>query len=152
MNMQYEIRKLGISDTSLAQELFILFRKVFDDEDVQVPDLPDEDYIKGLLSKDGFHVFVALAEDKVVGGLTAYELDMYVKKEKEAYLYDLAVDKRHRRQGVARSLITALQEYAKENNIHTIFVEAHAEDVEAIDFYTSIHAEMEDVKHFNINL
>lgn len=83
--MQYQIKKLEPTDLSLAVELFILFKKVFDDVAIQESDLPNEKYLMNLLKKDSFHIFIALAENKVIGGLTAYELDMYMKKEKEAY-------------------------------------------------------------------
>jgi len=148
--MLYQIKKLETSDISLAQQLFILFKRVFDQVDINVLDLPDKKYLQDLLVKNSFCVFVAVADGEVVGGLTAYEFDMYMEKAKEAYLYDLAVHENYRRQGIARSLIIKLQEYAKENNIATIFVEAHAEDIDAIDFYKSINAEMEQVCHFNM--
>jgi aminoglycoside 3-N-acetyltransferase I len=148
--MQYQIQKLDGSDISLIQQLLILFKRVFDEGDINISDLPDKRYLESLLVKNGFCAFVALADDKVVGGLTAYELDMYMEKGKEAYLYDLAVDENYRRQGIARLLLTKLQEYAKENGISTIFVEAHVEDMGAIDFYKSMNAVMEEVCHFNI--
>src|SRR5574337_1788743 len=81
--MQYQIKKLRKEDLSLAQELFILFKKVFDEVDVETTNLPDEIYLSNLLRKDSFHVFAALTEGRVVGGLTAYEFDMYMKKERE---------------------------------------------------------------------
>lgn len=149
--MEYKIKKLSGDDISIAQQLFILFKKVFDGEEISLSDLPDEEYINRVLAKDGFHVFVALVENKVVGGLTAYELDMYMKKDKEIYLYDLAVEQQYRRQGIARLLIASLKGYARENNISTIFVEAHDEDVEAVEFYKSLNGQMEAVSHFNID-
>lgn len=148
--MQYQIKKLGGGDLSLAQELLILFKKVFDEIDISRKDLPDETYLNDLLQKDGFHVFAALTDGKIVGGLTAYEFDMYMKKEKEAYIYDLAIHKNYRRQGIARSLIKALQEYAGERNISILFVEAHVEDAGAVAFYKAVGAEMEEVRHFNL--
>lgn len=149
--MKYQIKKLETDDICLVQQLLILFKKVFDAIDTDVSELPDPAYLKNILAKDGFYVLSALAENRVVGGLTAYVFDMYLKKDKEMYLYDLAVDEDYRRQGVAGSLINALREHAKKNNVSTIFVEAHIEDVGAINFYKSMNAEMEEVRHFNIS-
>jgi len=148
--MHYEIKKLGTNDVALAQELFILFKKVFNEGDIHSSDVQDDAYIKTLLEKKDFHVFVAIADDNVIGGLTAYEFPMYLKKEKEMYLYDLAVDENHRRKGAAKSLIQGLKEYAQQNDVATIFIEANIGDTEAIEFYKSINADMEEVKHFNI--
>ena len=149
--MQYQIKKLGREDLSLARELFILFKKVFDEVDIETTNLPDEIYLSNLLQKDSFHVLVALTEGRVVGGLTAYEFDMYMKKEKEAYIYDLAIHENHRRKGIARSLVRALQEYAGERNISVLFVEAHVEDAGAVAFYKAVGAKMEEVRHFNLS-
>jgi aminoglycoside 3-N-acetyltransferase I len=93
---------------------------------------------------------VALKEKQVVGGITGYELPMYLKEEKEMYLYDLAVDENYRRQGIASSLIEELKRYSKENNIKTIFVEAEEEDTGAVNFYKSLKAEELRAQHFNI--
>lgn len=148
--MSYRIERLGTSHAPVARELFALFRKVFDDADTGASDLPDSAYIGDVLAKEGVVVLVALVGDRVVGGLTAYELIGYMKKEKEAYLYDLAVLEEFRRRGIARSLVTALRDYGRERGIRTIFVEANVEDADAVDFYRSLDAEVEDVKHFNI--
>ncbi len=148
--MFYQIKKLGVDDLALAQDVFMLFKKVFDGETINRKDLPEEDYLKQLLGKSTFHIFAAIADGKIVGGLTAYEFEMYLKKEKEAYLYDLAVDEAYRRQGMAGALINAAKFYARENNISILFVEAHEEDIGAIEFYRSLGAEMEKVAHFNI--
>jgi aminoglycoside 3-N-acetyltransferase I len=150
-SMSYEIKKFGPDDISLAQETFLLFKKVFDGIDITSKELPDEPYLKHLLATPTFHMWGAMADNKIVGGLTAYEFEMYLKKEKEAYLYDLAVDEKYRRQGIARALVDAAKQYAKEHGVSTLLVEAQEEDVGAVEFYHSLNAEMQKVVHFNIN-
>lgn len=147
--MQYEVRKLLPAETGLAKQLFILFEKVFNDANISADELPDDDYLAGLLSQKNFHVFAAIAEGNVVGGITVYEMPLYMKKEKELYLYDLAVDAAYRRRGIAIALIEDLKSYSAANNISTIFVEALADEPEAIAFYTAAGAQMENVRHFN---
>ena len=93
----------------MAQNVFILFKKVFDEVDITAKELPEEKYLEHLLATPTFHIFAAIADGKIVGGLTAYEFEMYLKKEKEAYLYDLAVDKDYRRQGIARALMDRIK-------------------------------------------
>lgn len=156
--MPYHIKKLGPEDLASAQDVFILFKKVFDGATIAAKDLPSETYLKQLLATPSFHIFAAVenstgdtANDKIVGGLTAYEFAMYLKEEKEAYLYDLAVDETYRRQGIARALIESAKQYARENNIATLFVEANEEDIAAVEFYKSLTgASAEKVMHFNI--
>ena len=149
--MSYEIRKIGSNDLALAQGIFLLFKKIFDGIEMPLSELPDEEYLKHLLATPTFHLWGAIADDKIVGGLTAYKFEMYLKEEKEAYLYDLAVDEKYRRQGIARSLINAAKEYSREHNISTLFVEAEEQDLGAIEFYRSLNAETQKVIHFNIH-
>jgi aminoglycoside 3-N-acetyltransferase I len=149
-NPTYEIKKLPSDDLPTAIELFALFNKIFYHKTEGERTLPGKDYLQRLLATPEFHVFVALADGKVVGGLTAYEFPMYLKEEKEAYLYDLAVEENFRRRGIARSLIDAMREYGARNGIATLFVEAHERDTDAVGFYASLGGEMEKVEHFNI--
>lgn len=150
--MDYRIQKLGVSDIKYFQQLIILFANVFEEKELSISDLPEEAYLKRMLEKQDFHVLVALGDDRVIGGVTGYELELYSEKKKEMYLYDLAVDEGHRKKGVGRSLITSLKEIAQKRAVSLIFVEAHAEDTGAIEFYRAIGAEMDDVRHFNIHL
>jgi aminoglycoside 3-N-acetyltransferase I len=145
-------KRLTHNDLPLFRELIVLFAKEFDGKVMQESVLPNDEYLKRLLAKDDLHVVVALKNEKVIGGLTAYELEMYSKKGKEMYLYDLAVDEDHRRKGVARSLVDSLKEIAKYAGVSTIFVEANTEDIGAVEFYRSLGAEMEEVNHFNIHV
>ena len=149
--MDFTILKLERKDLQLAKDLFMLFDKIFQEEGQANATLPNDNYLNKLLAQTSFHVFVALSDGKVIGGLTAYELTMYMKMEKEMYLYDLGVSDDFRRKGVASKLIKELKKYARDNNISTIFVEANEEDAGAVEFYKSLGAEMENVKHFNIS-
>lgn len=150
--LEFQIKKLTPSDIKTAQELFILFKKVFEEITITADELPPKEYIKNILSKENFHVYVATSNNTVIGGITGYEFDMYMKESKEIYIYDLAVDTNCRRNGVARSLIDTMIEDARQRNVSTVFVEAESEDVEAVEFYKSTPAEMLLVNHFNFTL
>ena len=69
--MSIEIKKLDYHDIDQFIELIRLFENVFEMKDF---DMPDENYLRQLLEKDSFFVFVALSRDEVVGGLTSYTL------------------------------------------------------------------------------
>jgi aminoglycoside 3-N-acetyltransferase I len=46
----------------------------------------------------------------------------------------------------------ALTEYGKRSNIKTIFVEAHQQEIQAVNFYHSVNGSAEKVVHFNFLL
>ena len=52
--------------------------------------MPDEIYLQQLLEKEDFFVFVALLNNKVVGGLTSYIMQQYYSQSPLVYIYDLA--------------------------------------------------------------
>ena len=85
----YTIQKLAPCDTDLAKELFRFFQT---DDGVAEPVIPTDKYINALLLRDDFHVVVALENDILIGGLTAYELAMYKEEIKEMFLYEIAVE------------------------------------------------------------
>ena len=85
----------------------------------------------------------------LVGGLAAYMLPKFEQARSEFYIYDLAVDERYRRQGVATALIGELQRLAARRGIYVIFVQADHGDDPAIALYTKLGVR-EDVLHFDI--
>jgi aminoglycoside 3-N-acetyltransferase I len=143
------IQQLGKSDLLLFRELITLFNEVFEEKRGAVA---NETYLKQLLQRKEFIVFVALQNDNVIGGLTAYEMPMYSAEHSELYIYDMAVKTEFQRMGIGKNLISALSGYAKANNIKTMFVEAHEEDTHAIDFYHSANGKAGKVVHFNFEI
>ncbi|HET6992784.1 MAG TPA: GNAT family N-acetyltransferase, partial [Bacteroidia bacterium] len=108
--------------------------------------------LTNLLSKKEFIVFAALHENEVVGGLTAYELPMHSSDHSEAYIYDIAVHSRFQRKGLGLKMIAALKDYCRQNGIQTFFVEAHGEDIHAVEFYHKAGGKAEKVVHFNFEV
>jgi ribosomal protein S18 acetylase RimI-like enzyme len=90
------------------------FPRAFDDAETYVGAPPDESYCQEVLSRDHVVVLAALEEAAVVGGLVAYELYKLERARSEVYIYDLAVARSHRRQGIARRLIEQLRTIAHE--------------------------------------
>ena len=102
-----------------------------------------------MLNKNEFICFIALLDDDVVGGLTAYELPLYYSSKSEVYNYDLAVKSTFQKTGVGTKLIETLSAYCKQNGIIGMFVEANEEDKHAIAFYHKTGGMAENVVHFN---
>jgi ribosomal protein S18 acetylase RimI-like enzyme len=73
----------------------------------------------------------------------------FEQDRREIYIYDLAVAEPYRRQGVATALIAGLGELADRIGAHAVFVQADAEDAEAVALYEK-HGPREEVLHFDV--
>jgi len=94
---------------------------------------------------------VALAGQKLVGGLVAYELDKFERARRELYIYDLAVAESHRKRGIATALIERLREIAAQRGVWVIYVQADYGDDAAIALYSKLGTR-EEVLHFDIKV
>ncbi len=140
-----EIVKLAADDLDKFIQLIKLFEDVFIMENFEIP---DKKHLEQLLAKSDFFVFVALENNEVVGGLTAYILVQYYSKLPLVYLYDLAVKTTHQRRGIGKLLISAINSHCREIGIEEVFVQADKIDDYALDFYRSTGAREEEVVHF----
>ncbi len=145
----YRYLRLGANDAPLLRKLAAMFGEAFDDAETYLGEAPTDAYLEELLSSREFIALVALTDDAVVGGLTAYELRKFERQRSEIYIYDLAVQTDYRRRGIARALIAALKPIAVERGAWVAFVQADAGDAPAIALYGSL-GEREDVHHFDV--
>ena len=95
---------------------------------------------------------MALENDRVVGGLAAYEIQMLYRDETEMFLYEIGVDKDHRRKGIARSLIEQLKKTCIERCIKEIFVGTSMDNHAARRLYESTGGNVEVSPWYNYNL
>ncbi|MGB3151669.1 MAG: GNAT family N-acetyltransferase [Maribacter sp.] len=144
MKNSFEILRLQGSHIEQFIELVELFNEVFEEPSK----VASEKQLKKILNRPDFHVIVALKENKIVGGLTAYELERYYSDKCELYIYDIAVKIALHNQGIGKELIGYLKDYSWENGIEAILVEAHSEDEQAVKFYESTFGKSEKVDHF----
>lgn len=149
MTPLFEIRVLGRDDVALLRDMLAMFGTAFGERDAYGARQPDDTYLQHLLASDTFVAIAALSAGNVVGGLAGYVLPKCEQARAEFYIYDLAVDERHRRQGVATALIGELQQLAAQRGIYVIFVQADHGDDPAIALYTKLGVR-EDVLHFDI--
>ncbi|HEX2082577.1 MAG TPA: AAC(3)-I family aminoglycoside N-acetyltransferase [Xanthomonadaceae bacterium] len=143
------VRTLGPDDLDIMRGLSDMFGQAFGEAEAYDRARPDAAYLRRLLGMAHVVVLAALKDEMVVGGLVAYELPKYEQARSEIYLYDLAVDERHRRQGIATALISELQAIAAARGAWVIFVQADYGDDPAIALYTRLGTR-EDVMHFDI--
>jgi aminoglycoside 3-N-acetyltransferase I len=143
------ILRLRPEYVALVPSLLDMFGAAFEAIDEWSAKRPDAAYLAKLLAKDDVFVIVAVSLGKVVGGLVAYELQKIEQARSEIYIYDLAVDAAHRRQGIATALIEALQPLARACGAEIIFIQAEVVDEPAIALYSKLGTKM-DVMHFDI--
>ncbi len=140
----YEIRRLGPDNLSLAQHLFAILREVF----AEAPARAGDAHIGKLLENPAIVVLAAFFEGEIVGGLTAYVLPMYYADVAELYIYDIAVKPAFQRKGVGKKLLDGIRTYCRGAGINTIFVDANEVDQDALDFYRGTGASAEKVVQF----
>jgi aminoglycoside 3-N-acetyltransferase I len=105
--------------------------------------------LRTLLSRPHIIVLGALADEAVIGGLVAYELEKFEQPRSEIYIYDLAVDEAWRRRGIATALINELRRIARERGAWMIFVQGDYGDDAALALYDKLGTR-EEVLHYDI--
>jgi aminoglycoside 3-N-acetyltransferase I len=144
--------RLRSADVGLFRKLNALFGDAFADLATYGAEPPSEAYVEELLAKEHVVALVAVAAgDEVLGGLVAYEFDKFERARREMYIYDLAVSREHRRQGIATALIEHLREIAARRGAWVIYVQADHGDDPAIALYEKLGAR-EEVLHFDIGV
>jgi aminoglycoside 3-N-acetyltransferase I len=149
MNASIQVRTLCSGDGAALRAMLAMFGKAFDDPHTYLSRPPDDAYLEGLLRRDTVIAIAALAGKTVIGGIVAYVLPKFEQARNELYIYDLAVEKSCRRQGVATAMIAHLKRVAAERGAYVIFVQADYGDDPAIELYTKLGIR-EEVLHFDI--
>ena len=147
--MEFQLKQLSGKDLNLMNQLLDCFATVFDEPETYASNRPDDEYLQELLNSDSFITLVALKDNTVIGGLAAYELKKFEQRRSEIYIYDLAVAKAFRRQGVATALIRALTPIAKKRGVWVVIVQADYVDEPAVKLYTTLGTR-EEILHFHI--
>lgn len=143
------VRRISTDDIGLMDALLDVFGEAFDDAGTYGSTRPSDAYQRRLLADPGFVALVMLQDNRVVGGLTAYELRKFEQERSEFYIYDLAVAAESRRRGVATRLIRELTAIAAARGAYVVFVQADRGDAPAIALYSKL-GKREDVHHFDI--
>lgn len=145
------IRPLTPEDLSLMEAMLGMFGEAFDEVSTYTSARPRKAYLDRLLRGDTFIALAALKNGNVVGGIAAYELPKFEQERSEIYIYDLAVAKAHRREGIATALIQQLKKIAAARGAYVIYVQADRGDAPAIALYSKLGTR-EDVLHFDIGV
>ncbi len=149
--MSLDIRHLTPDDVPLMKAMLTVFGNAFNDADTYTANHPSEGYFRKLLADNSFIALAAMKSDVVVGGITAYELQKFEQECSEIYIYDLAVESDHRREGIATALIKKMKAIAARRGAYVLIIQAdtNVEDEPAIALYTKLGKRAE-VLHFDI--
>ena len=149
MALPCSVVRLTARDGARLRQLNQLFAEAFDDFHAYAGAPPTDAYLEQWLGKSHVFALAAVQGGRVLGGLVAYELEKFEQARREIYIYDLAVDASHRRQGLATALIRELQALAAGRGAYVIYVQADHGDDPAIALYQKLGVR-EEVLHFDI--
>ena len=147
--MEYQLKQLSSNNLDLMRELLDCFGDEFNEPETYGGNRPGDQYLRDLLDSNSFIAIVSQSDNRVVGGLAAYDLKKFEQKRSEIYIYDLAVAKPFRRKGIATALIEELKPIAVERGAWVIVVQADYVDEPAVRLYTKLGVR-EEVLHFDI--
>src|SRR5690242_15519217 len=114
------VKRLLPNETDEFLELVRLFTS--GDNQLKNHSYPSGIYLGLFLQNQKNHVLVATVNNIIVGGLTAYEMDMYKNETSEMFLFEIDVNENHRQQGIGTLLIQHLKDICNQKNIKQIFV------------------------------
>ena len=99
------------------------------------------EYIRKCISDDGILTLKAQMGDEVVGYVVVYFNtfpDKYFQFSKRAFIGSIGVAENHRRQGVGKALLKAVENEVKKHNISIIEIDYYTFNVAAENLYKSL--------------
>lgn len=103
---------------------------------------PRLEAIQRFLTDPHHHLFIAYSAGAPVGFVSGVELT-HPDKGTEMFLYELAVDERHQRQGIGTELVRALAELARSRSCYGMWVLADDDNVAAAATYSKAGGQIE---------
>jgi aminoglycoside 3-N-acetyltransferase I len=150
-DVDIRVQRLRAGDVVLLREMLAMFGEAFGEVETFAVARPSAAYLARVLGSETVVALVAVAGDRVVGGLVAYELQKLEQERSEMYIYDLAVAEGYRRRGIATALIREVQRIGAARGAWVAFVQADYVDPPAIALYTKLGTR-EEVLHFDITI
>lgn len=146
--MSITIQRLKKEDIALALALI----EVWTVDDDQKEKRENKPLIENMLSDKNFHVLVAISGGNIIGGLTAYTLEMLYGQGNKLFLYEVEVEKTHRRKGVGSMLIKALKELGSALHIKSIFLCTDIDNTAAQKLYRKMGGDEKPQRMYSFKL
>jgi ribosomal protein S18 acetylase RimI-like enzyme len=124
-----EIRRLSPDDEAEVVAAGALF-----------DDRPAEAWTRAFLEEPGHHLLLASRSGEPVGFVTGVEM-LHPDKGREMFVYELSVAPEWRRRGIARALLGALADIARDRDCYDMWVLTDDENPAALAAYASAGAE-----------
>lgn len=123
-----EFKKLELGDEELLKQTVYNFRQ----QEISTEKATD------FLNNKMNIVHVAVDEGKVVGYVLAYRLNRMDTGKDFMLIFHLFVAEDHQRQGIARTLMTRVLDYAKSEPLHYVLLITQTENTKARALYESL--------------
>jgi len=120
-------RKLSVSDL----ELYMQTRNDF-------PDSICEDNVRQFLLNPMNWLFACIQDDKIIGSVRAYELNILSDKGNILYISAFGVHPQYRRQGIATELLTSIKHAGNLLGIYQIFLATEQSNTAACGLYEKL--------------
>lgn len=114
----------------------------------------DIEYYKNNYKKnDSYTILVVKDQNKVIASATFYKIDLFTYSfEPKLEIFNVAVLEEYRRRNIAKSLLTYIIEYAKNNNFKSIFLTCLDTAYNAHKLYESIGFKKTSSIKYNLSL
>jgi ribosomal protein S18 acetylase RimI-like enzyme len=103
---------------------------------------PRSDAVNRFLADPNHHLLIAYSGDVPAGFVSGVEVT-HPDKGTEMFLYELAVDEAHRRQGIGAALVEALRDLARERGCYGMWVLTDDDNAAAGATYRKAGGEVE---------
>ena len=124
----------------LKKEDIILYKNLIDDTFEESNTL--EFYNKYDENNSNYQIIVAKEDDKIIGSITMYKLDLFIFDFQPAIeLFNVAVLKEYRGRKVAKSIFEYIIKYAKDNGYNSIHLTCLDNAYNAHKLYESVGME-----------
>ena len=105
-----------------------------------------------MLSDDSNVIIIIEKEGHIIGGATAYKLDMYTRDTSELFIYEIGIDLAHQGQRYGTRLMHYLINFAKNEGYKEAFVITENGNIRANKLYKATGGISEECRCYSYSL
>jgi len=143
-----DIRRATLEDLDLIAPLFDGYRRYYG----QGADVPRaKEFLRERLANNESTILVAMRDDQAVGFTQLYPIFSSVRTARTWLLNDLFVAENARRGGVARALLDAASDFAREQGAAGLMLETMRDNAPARALYVAAGWHEDDTQWYSVN-